>query len=269
MEKVGDLSKRIKCYVSKRVSLPDFRNWYEQKRRYLSKQAKIPTFKRWYDQTRRSLSDWIAPYDYVPDSYMCNLFKEEVGKRREILEIENEIAEEKLDATRAHYRRIHSGVRKMLERLLKHALYDLPKESEDVVVEAAALREGIGELEKVVGHKDDSLAWAEKREEDLKAKLERGEQEFEAYKGEIPQLYVPKSVIVSAFSQLVDPAMFIDQEYKLLWYSPACHIYLGDELNGAEFGDLFVEKGVFFFSSRRRHTRYISVTGVQTCALPI
>ena len=27
--------------------------------------------------------------------------------------------------------------------------------------------------------------------------------------------------------------------------------------------------GVFFFSSRRRHTRYISVTGVQTCALPI
>ena len=26
---------------------------------------------------------------------------------------------------------------------------------------------------------------------------------------------------------------------------------------------------VFFFSSRRRHTRYISVTGVQTCALPI
>ena len=27
--------------------------------------------------------------------------------------------------------------------------------------------------------------------------------------------------------------------------------------------------GLFFFSSRRRHTRYISVTGVQTCALPI
>src|ERR1044072_1718487 len=26
---------------------------------------------------------------------------------------------------------------------------------------------------------------------------------------------------------------------------------------------------LFFFSSRRRHTRYISVTGVQTCALPI
>ena len=29
------------------------------------------------------------------------------------------------------------------------------------------------------------------------------------------------------------------------------------------------EKNFFFFSSRRRHTRYISVTGVQTCALPI
>ena len=26
---------------------------------------------------------------------------------------------------------------------------------------------------------------------------------------------------------------------------------------------------VFFFSSRRRHTRYGTVTGVQTCALPI
>src|SRR5210317_2192925 len=26
---------------------------------------------------------------------------------------------------------------------------------------------------------------------------------------------------------------------------------------------------VFFFSSRRRHTRFLNVTGVQTCALPI
>ena len=26
---------------------------------------------------------------------------------------------------------------------------------------------------------------------------------------------------------------------------------------------------IFFFSSRRRHTRYGTVTGVQTCALPI
>ena len=32
---------------------------------------------------------------------------------------------------------------------------------------------------------------------------------------------------------------------------------------------IFVFFFVFFFSSRRRHTRYISVTGVQTCALPI
>ena len=33
--------------------------------------------------------------------------------------------------------------------------------------------------------------------------------------------------------------------------------------------NLFVMCFFFFFSSRRRHTRYISVTGVQTCALPI
>ena len=36
--------------------------------------------------------------------------------------------------------------------------------------------------------------------------------------------------------------------------------------------EVFDEKNMFsffFFSSRRRHTRYISVTGVQTCALPI
>ena len=26
---------------------------------------------------------------------------------------------------------------------------------------------------------------------------------------------------------------------------------------------------VFFFSRRRRHTRFVPVTGVQTCALPI
>ena len=30
-----------------------------------------------------------------------------------------------------------------------------------------------------------------------------------------------------------------------------------------------VHVGVFFFSSRRRHTRCARVTGVQTCALPI
>src|SRR3546814_6088863 len=32
---------------------------------------------------------------------------------------------------------------------------------------------------------------------------------------------------------------------------------------------LLVRIGVFFFSSRRRHTRCALVTGVQTCALPI
>ena len=36
---------------------------------------------------------------------------------------------------------------------------------------------------------------------------------------------------------------------------------------GGGVGGVWV--GFFFFSSRRRHTRYISVTGVQTCALPI
>src|SRR6056300_207446 len=30
-----------------------------------------------------------------------------------------------------------------------------------------------------------------------------------------------------------------------------------------------VRFGLFFFSSRRRHTRFLNVTGVQTCALPI
>src|SRR6056300_1325151 len=28
-------------------------------------------------------------------------------------------------------------------------------------------------------------------------------------------------------------------------------------------------RSAFFFSSRRRHTRFLNVTGVQTCALPI
>ena len=34
---------------------------------------------------------------------------------------------------------------------------------------------------------------------------------------------------------------------------------------------VFIERidNVFFFSSRRRHTRCADVTGVQTCALPI
>src|SRR3546814_1329961 len=35
------------------------------------------------------------------------------------------------------------------------------------------------------------------------------------------------------------------------------------------FHSRYVELIVFFFSSRRRHTRCALVTGVQTCALPI
>src|SRR3546814_9985576 len=35
------------------------------------------------------------------------------------------------------------------------------------------------------------------------------------------------------------------------------------------FGSVIVCRDVFFFSSRRRHTRCALVTGVQTCALPI
>ena len=38
---------------------------------------------------------------------------------------------------------------------------------------------------------------------------------------------------------------------------------------GRNAGEVVILCIFFFFSSRRRHTRYISVTGVQTCALPI
>src|SRR5210317_2614883 len=36
-----------------------------------------------------------------------------------------------------------------------------------------------------------------------------------------------------------------------------------------EHGTMFTLALVFFFSSRRRHTRFLNVNGVQTCALPI
>ena len=41
------------------------------------------------------------------------------------------------------------------------------------------------------------------------------------------------------------------------------------EVNGWKKKKKKKKRRSFFFSSRRRHTRYISVTGVQTCALPI
>src|SRR3546814_2597219 len=46
--------------------------------------------------------------------------------------------------------------------------------------------------------------------------------------------------------------------YVLVWCPGHCHLCL-----------LFCLSWVFFFSSRRRHTRCALVTGVQTCALPI
>src|ERR1043166_6567574 len=41
------------------------------------------------------------------------------------------------------------------------------------------------------------------------------------------------------------------------------------DLSGCCFGLCWLSFCVFFFSSRRRHTRFRNVTGVQTCALPI
>src|SRR3546814_1754803 len=49
--------------------------------------------------------------------------------------------------------------------------------------------------------------------------------------------------------------MYTAVVYMSVVRPPYCYIYL-----------LF---GLFFFSSRRRHTRCALVTGVQTCALPI
>ena len=40
-----------------------------------------------------------------------------------------------------------------------------------------------------------------------------------------------------------------------------------NDING--IGVEWIDRLVFFFSSRRRHTRLLTVTGVQTCALPI
>src|SRR5210317_2054527 len=50
--------------------------------------------------------------------------------------------------------------------------------------------------------------------------------------------------------------------------SPSLKMPRRPTLSAVEVFWLYV-KGVFFFSSRRRHTRFLNVTGVQTCALPI
>src|SRR3546814_4165126 len=52
--------------------------------------------------------------------------------------------------------------------------------------------------------------------------------------------------------------MFVCDSLCLVWFSPCYRVY-----------PLFWLCCVFFFSSRRRHTRCALVTGVQTCALPI
>src|SRR3546814_1653786 len=53
----------------------------------------------------------------------------------------------------------------------------------------------------------------------------------------------------------------------LLCHSVNCHMLVLFVGGRAVVG--FVYLFVFFFSSRRRHTRCALVTGVQTCALPI
>ena len=57
-------------------------------------------------------------------------------------------------------------------------------------------------------------------------------------------------------------------EKEVLIHEVDVHPVTG-ELRHADFYVMEKGKKVFFFTSRRRHTRYISVTGVQTCALPI
>src|SRR2546430_11717690 len=47
-----------------------------------------------------------------------------------------------------------------------------------------------------------------------------------------------------------------------------CHFSKGDRPSGRPICELLTICDLFFFSSRRRHTR-LTVTGVQTCALPI
>src|SRR5210317_214421 len=51
------------------------------------------------------------------------------------------------------------------------------------------------------------------------------------------------------------------------FYKSACVYQLDEEMTATPYESLF--EHYFFFSSRRRHTRFLNVTGVQTCALPI
>ena len=82
-------------------------------------------------------------------------------------------------------------------------------------------------------------------------------------------LYIPITIFSSGRYALFQMVVIIAIIYILIRYQKLGwgkgNKYLLKKI--AKVGVIFLV--IFFFSSRRRHTRYISVTGVQTCALPI
>ena len=72
--------------------------------------------------------------------------------------------------------------------------------------------------------------------------------------------------ITSTFAWLPESLSFAN--YVTIFTDPA---WYGGYVNSMIYVALntIFSFGFFFFSSRRRHTRYRHVTGVQTCALPI
>src|SRR6056300_1924921 len=80
--------------------------------------------------------------------------------------------------------------------------------------------------------------------------------DFKKYNGKV-------KANVMSFENRKDKFFF----YKLSKKPEAKDLILANML--VEPGMLIGDMLDFFFSSRRRHTRFLNVTGVQTCALPI
>ena len=173
----------------------------------------------------------ISDKDIESSTKYCKLSKEKNTIQRDKTGLQREVIQ--LEDTIKDYQHIHLMIRNLVKKHLELKTYDRPMEEIDILKESPDLVYDVGELEKLLKDKNNSIRLKRKqikKEKEYNQKLEK----------QLSEECAPKEIVSLLWEYLPGARILLDTDFTITGFTPECsEKYFNDSIvKGIDYRNL-------------------------------